>query len=165
MGLQELQNIRANRDKPKEKKKYSIRKVSEKKQKQLDTEKSLRAGDEDTLMEKWFKARRKSMVNVCQCGCGSKSCKDDDMYFRHSLAHVFPKSKFPSIMYNPLNWVERAFWGGCHSIMDDTSMERWPNMGDWDNIKEIFHALAPLLTDEERATKFYSKLEKLVYEN
>jgi CHASE3 domain sensor protein len=38
-------------------------------------------------------------------------------------------------------------------------------MADWDDIKEKFHQLAPLLTDEERATKFYSTLEKMVYAN
>ena len=54
-------------------------------------------------------------------------------------------------------------FGGCHSVMDDTSMDRWVNFADWEDIKERFHLLAPLLTDEERATKFYTHLEKLIY--
>lgn len=44
-------------------------------------------------------------------------------------------------------------------------MDRWPGMADWDDIKTKFHELAPLLTDAERATKFYSTLEKLIYAN
>ncbi len=100
-----------------------------------------------------------------QCGCGKPSSKNDDKYFIFSCAHVFPKSKFKSVRYHKMNFVERAFWGGCHSIMDDTSIERWKGFADWEKIKEIFFELAPLLTDEERANKFYSNLEKLIYEH
>lgn len=115
--------------------------------------------------EKWFAARRIEMKGFCQCGCGKPSSKNDDKYFRHSVAHLFPKFKFKSISFHPLNWVERAFWLGCHSQMDDTSMDRWVNFADWEEIKEKFHVLAELLTDEERATKFYSHFEKLIYEH
>lgn len=113
--------------------------------------------------ETWFRNTRKRLTGICQCGCGNKSQKNDDMYFRHSCCHIFPKGKFQSIQYHPLNYVERAFFGGCHGILDDTSMDRWVNMSDWGDIKEKFHILAPLLTDEERATKFYTHLETLIY--
>lgn len=150
---------------PKQKKAPApISKVSEKKAKKDAEEKKLRGG-EDTLLEQWFKARRKEMVGVCQCGCAKPSSKNDDLYFRHSAAHIFPKAVFISVMYHPLNWVERAFWGGDHTNMDEGGLDRWPNFADWDDIKERFHVLAPLLTDEERGTKFYSILEKLVYAN
>lgn len=139
-----------------------IAKESEKVKVKKAEEKNLRGGD-DTLMENWFKARRKEMVGTCQCGCAGKSSKADDLYFRHSAAHVFAKSLFPSIMYHPLNFVERAFWGGCHTNMDEGGMDKWPAMADFDDIVEKFHILAPFLTDEERATKFYTHLERLVY--
>lgn len=125
-------------------------------QRELDPEKDYR--------ETWFKNIRKKLTGTCQCGCGNKSQKNDDMYFRHSCCHIFPKSKFESVQYHPLNYVERAFFGGCHGILDDTSMDRWVNMADWEDIKKKFYILAPLLTDKERATKFYTHLEKLVYE-
>ena len=105
------------------------------------------------------------MVGTCQCGCGNKSQKWDGLYFRHSAAHVFPQRLFRSIAYHPFNWVERAFFGGCHSNMDDKSMNLWPGMADWDDIKAKFHFLSPLLTIKERATKFYTQFEKLVNEN
>lgn len=162
MGIEEIRAGKLNRDKIPEKKVYRIPHKSKKRLALESKEKELRNGD-DTLKEKWFKARRREMVGVCQCGCGSKSSKADDTYFRHSCSHIFPKAKFESVMYHPLNFVERAFFGGCHSVMDDTSMDRWPNMADWDDIKERFHILAPLLTDEERATKFYTHLEQLIY--
>lgn len=113
--------------------------------------------------EVWFAMVRKKLVGVCQCGCGNKSQKNDDMYFRHSCCHIFAKSKFPTIQYHPLNYVERAFFGGCHGVLDDTSMDRWVNMADWCDIKEKFYILAPLLSDEERTSKFYNHLERLVY--
>lgn len=149
---------------PTRKEKKPIKKVSDKRA--LENKQSKEAGGEDdTQKEKWFKARRKEMVGICACGCGQKSQKDDDMYFRHSAAHIFPQRLFPSIQYHRLNWVERRFWGGCHSVMDDTSMNRWPNMADFDDIKEKFYQLAELLTPEEKATKFYAHLESLIYKN
>lgn len=156
--------------KPKPPKK-PLRKESPKTKAKKEEEKKLVSSDGDTLKEQWFKARRKELVGTCQCGCGEPSQKKDDIYFRHSIAHIFPKHLFPSIMYHPLNWVERRFWAGaagtsaCHSIMDDTGMDRWVNMADFHDIKAKFYILAPLLTPEEKATNFYTRLEKLVHEN
>lgn len=121
------------------------------------------AGRKWDELQIWFKNVRKKLTGKCQCGCNSPSSKHDDRYFRHSCCHVFPKSKFESVRTHPSNFVERAFWGGCHTNMDDQSLDKWVNFADWENIKEIFHELAPLLTDQERATKFYSQFEKLVY--
>ena len=176
----ELQRNRLARIPREKKPKAALRRKSPKKQAQEAAEKKLVSSDGDTLKEQWFKARRKEMVGTCQCGCGNKSEKKSDIYFRCSIAHIFPKGKdasgkikFPSVMYHPLNWVERAFFGGrdplcyspCHTLMDDTSMDRWVNFADWDDIKAKFYILAPLLTPEEKATKFYQHLEKLVYGN
>lgn len=139
-----------------------IKDISDKKKAKNQQEKEARAG-EDTFLERWLKSRRKQMIGTCQCGCGEKSSKFDDINFRSSIAHIFPKRIFESVMYHPFNWVERNFWKGCHSNMDNRSMDLWPNMADWEDIKEKFYVLAPLLTDEERASKFYKQLEGLVY--
>jgi hypothetical protein len=116
-------------------------------------------------MDLWFSLIRTKLTGTCQCGCGQPSSKKDDTYYRHSCCHLFPKNRFDSIKTHPLNFVERAFFGGCHSIFDDTSMDRWVNMADWEDIKAKFYELAPLLTQEERANKFYTHLEKLVFLN
>lgn len=162
MGLREIQAIKAAAGLPKEKKRYNIPKKSAKKIAQEKAEKKLQ-GSDDTLMEQWFKARRKTLTGTCQCGCGQRSQKEDDTFFRGSCCHIFPKATFLSIMYHPLNCIERAMFGGCHHNMDNNGLDKWPLFADWDDIKERFYVLAPLLTDEERAAKFYSKLESLVY--
>lgn len=151
--------------------KRPMRRVSEKTRAKKDEEKKVLSSEGDTLLEQWFKARRKQLTGTCQCGCGEPSQKKNDAFFRASIAHIFPKRLFPSIMYHPLNWVERRFWAGnngtsaCHSFMDDTSMDRWANFADWPDIRERFFYLSPLLTPEEKSTKFYIKLEQLAFAN
>lgn len=162
MGLSEIRTLKEKAKLPKVKKAYVIPKVSKKKAAKIAEEKKIR-GTDDTLMEQWFKARRKELTGVCQCGCAQKSQKNDDTFFRGSCCHIFPKAIFESVMYHPLNCVERAMFGGCHHNMDNNGIDKWPAMADWEDIKERFYVLAPLLTDEERATKFYSKLESLIY--
>ena len=165
MGLSEYQKSRQQNifnDRPlKPKKTYKIAPVSEKRKAK---EKEQKEANTDEGLDKWFAKMRKKMVGVCQCGCSRKSSKFEDDHYRSSISHVFPKRIFKSIATNDLNWVERNFWEGCHSNLDNQSMDKWPLMADWDDIKERFHQLAPLLTDEERANKFYSHLEKLVYQ-
>ena len=85
------------------KKPKPMKKVSEKKAKEMAEEKKER-GEDDTMKEKWFKARRKEMVGVCQCGCGEKSSKMEDAHFRSSICHIFPKGLFESVQYHKLNW-------------------------------------------------------------
>lgn len=159
-----IRRIKEEAGKPKTKKTYQIPKKSAKKLKQEAEEKKLR-GDDDTLLEQWFKARRKELTGTCQCGCTKQSQKKDDTFFRGSCCHIFPKATFKSVMYHPINCVERAMFSGCHHNMDNNGLEKWPLYADWEDIKERFHILAPLLTDEERGHKFYSILEALVYKH
>lgn len=143
-----------------QKKVYKLNPVSEKRKAKLKEQ-----GEQgsDSAMDLFFENARKSMVGICQCGCVQKSQKNDDTFYRFCICHIFPKRLFPSIATHPLNWVERTFWGGHHTNFDEQGMDKWPLMADWEDIKERFHVLAPLLTDEEREIKFYSQLEKLVY--
>jgi hypothetical protein len=150
---------------PVPKKRYNIPNKSQKKIAQEKAEKELQKPDEDSLMEVWHKARRKEATGWCKCGCGNKSQKNDNEYFRHSNCHVFPKRIFTSIKLHKRNCIELAYFGGCHTNMDERSIERWPNMECWDEIKQIFHELSPLLTEKERATKFYSNFETIVKNN
>jgi len=161
--FQRLQLIKQGRL-PKEsgaKPKKPLKKVSDKKAAELKVAKE--AGT-DSEMDRFFGAMRKRMVGICQCGCGRKSSMREDEHFRASISHIFPKRIFKSIATNEYNWVERNFWEGCHGNMDDRSMDLWVNFADWEDIKERFHILAPLLTDEERKHKFYTHIEKLIYQ-
>jgi|SRR6516164_9939789 hypothetical protein len=150
--------IQAGRPLP-EKKKYVIKKVSDKRKQKLKD-----AANNDENLDKWFEERRKEMIGCCQCGCGEPSQKKDDTFYRNCICHIFPKRIFKNIATHPLNWVERSFWNGHHTNMDNRSIELWKNFADFDDIKEKFHILAPLLTDQERATKFYRNLENIIYQ-
>lgn len=163
MGIDRIRQIKEQAKFPKSKVRKPIAKKSKKKLQQEVEEKALR-GSDDTLIEQWYKARRKELTGVCQCGCAQPSQKKDDTFFRGSCCHVFPKAIFESVMYHPLNCIERAMFGGCHANLDEGGLDKWPMMADWEDIKERFHVLAPLLTDQERSHKFYHKLESLVYE-
>jgi len=146
------------------KKKYKLKPVSDKRAAKILEEKEKR-GDEETELQKWFNERRKELTGTCQCGCGNKSEKYSDKKFRASCCHIFPQRLFPSIELHPLNFVERAWEGGCHSNMDNRSMGLWPNFEDWENIKARFFVLEPLLTEKERGKKFFSVLSGLIHQN
>lgn len=155
------QHINSGRPLP-QKKKYFLNKVSPKRAAKLADQKE--AGT-DSGLDKFFERNRKKMIGVCQCGCARKSSKNEDDHYRSSISHIFPKRIFKSIVTNDYNWVERNFWDGCHSNMDNKSMTLWPMYADWEDIKEKFYVLAQILTEQERATKFYHNLEKLIYAN
>lgn len=160
--LEERRNMKLFGKKPDEKKPYSIPKQSEKKKKEIEEAK---AAGTDKEMDKFFNEQRPKMTGVCQCGCGEKSQKKDDTFFRHCICHIFPKSVFKSIATHPLNWVERKFWGGDHTNFDEGGMDKWPLMADWDDIKTKFRVLEKLLTEQEKSKKFYNKLKDLVEKN
>jgi hypothetical protein len=162
--LEERRNLKLFGRKPEPKKVYRIPKKSEKKKIQEAKEKEI-IGEGKTEKEKWFLEIREKLVGTCQCGCGGKSQKNDDTYFRSSCCHIFPKNIFKSIALHPDNYVERAFFGGCHGNMDDRSMDLWINFADWDEIVEKFYILEPLLTENERTKKFYTKLKTLITHN
>lgn len=161
--LKRFAHMLAGKPLPEKKKPKPIPKKSEKR-KAKEAEQKEALGGGPTEKEKWFQDRRKELTGTCQCGCGQPSQKKDDTFFRGSCCHIFPKSGYESIMYHPLNFVERAMFGGCHAKMDEAGLDKWPAMADWDDIKERFYILAPLLTEKERGKKWYQKLEKLVYE-
>lgn len=153
------QHIQDGRPLPK-KKKYFIKPKSDKR---IAKEKEQREAEgEISLKEVWFQARRVEMTGICGCGCGQPSSKYDNKNFRNSACHIFPYSKFKSVQYHPLNFVERNWEDGCHHNMDNTSMDRWPNFADWENIKRRVRVLSQLLTPKERAKKFFSHIDKLV---
>jgi hypothetical protein len=106
-------------------------------------------GEDDTMKERWFQARRKEMTGSCM-HCGEASCKSKDQYFRHSIAHILPKSLFESVALHPLNWIELCFWGAsCHTNMDNKTLDLI-DMNCWDTIVERFIAMYPAIAKEER---------------
>ena len=150
--------------------KKPLKRIGNKKAAEMKTSNDAPGGEDQYMKDNWFKRRRLEMVGICQCGYAMPSSKNDDKYFRSSICHIFPQRLFPSIQFHGRNWVERKFWAtrdtsACHAQMDNKSMDLWPKMADWDDIKEKFFILEPLLTDEERKKKFYLHLKKLVTDN
>jgi hypothetical protein len=143
----------------------AIEKVTKVMPKDVKVKKEIAKVSPKMKLDEWFLSTRQKLTGKCQCGCGENSSKSDNLYFKHSCCHIFPKSKFKSVATHPLNFVERAFWGGCHSVMDDTSIKRWVNMADWQDIKHKFAILSTHLTPTEKANKFYRLLEELVLNN
>lgn len=94
MGLKELQNIREHRDEPKPVKKYTIPKISKKRQKKLDAQKDLQKLDHDFYKEVWA-ASPHSCVE-CKRKLGRIP---NTMYFHHLL----PKRNYPQYRHVPEN--------------------------------------------------------------
>lgn len=113
-------------------------------------------------LSEWFQGCRQEMTGYCQCGCGNESQKWSEATFGFSIAHIFPKKKFPHLATLIWNWVERAWIGGCHSVMDEAGMDKWPGMADWETIKEKVRLMEPYLTEKDKASKFYLKLKGLI---
>lgn len=97
----------------------------------------------------WFKERRKEMKGKCS-HCGNPSSKKDDDKFHFSIAHILPKSLFPSIATHPDNWIELCFWGNsCHTNFDNSTIDLI-DMNCFDEIIEKFIRLYPNIIPEER---------------
>lgn len=158
MGLDDIRRLKAEAAIPKPKKYYQIPKVSKKRQKRTADDDR----PDDVKQDEWFVETRKALVGTCQCGCGAKSCKNDDLYYRFSICHILPKAYFKSVATHPLNFVELAFWGGCHTTFDQMGPERWVNLACWDDIKAKVLSMDPYLTPEEKGRKFYQILIELV---
>jgi len=129
--------------------KKPLKKISNKKAAEMKEAKTVNT---DSELDKWFEERRKEMTGVC-ANCGGKTGKDDDKFYRHSIAHILPKrdSMFPSVATVNYNWVELCFWGNsCHSKYD-SSWEAAAKMRIWPFVIHNVNILYPKLTSEEKA--------------
>lgn len=142
MGLREIQMMKEAAKLPKIKKQYTIPKKSAKR---IAQEMS---ADNDELLN-WFKARRKEMTGKCW-HCSGKSMKEDDTKYHYSIAHLLPKSYFPSIATHPLNWIELCFYSpSCHTNYDSGALDLI-NLHCFDEVIKRFVAMYPSIAKEER---------------
>lgn len=103
----------------------------------------------DISIDEWFLARRKEMTGKCK-HCGGQSCKNDDLYFKHSICHILPKRLFPSVATHPDNNVELCFWKkNCHGNMDNGILDLI-DMNCFDEIIEKFIRIYPAIDKKER---------------
>lgn len=102
----------------------------------------------DEPLEEWFLERRKEMDGFCKCGCGGRSSKDDDKKFKYSICHIFPKAEFESVKTHPNNWIELAFWGGCHERSH--RLDTFSQMKCWEEVVEKYKTFAPLIKEKHK---------------
>ena len=165
MGILEIRALKEKAKLPKQPKiRKPIAKMSAKRKLEVI---ELKESGGDKEMDKFFLAMRKRMVGKCLF-CGGKTEKDNDEYYKFSIAHLFAKKPimFPSIATHPSNWLELCHFGNsCHTNFDNgkITLELLKDSKEWDVIAEKFHELAPLLTEAERKNKFYQRLEMLIY--
>lgn len=76
-------------------------------------------------MNQWFLEQRPKMTGICM-HCGGESCRDHDILYKFSIAHILPKrpSMFPSVKQHPSNWIELCHWGNdCHTNFDNGRLD------------------------------------------
>lgn len=143
MGIQEIRKLKEEADKPKEpKKRKPIPKTSKKRRAVIA------AGDDE--LDKWFDECRAKMTGRC-VNCGRRSSRDDNKYFKFSIAHILPKAYFESVKTHSDNWIEICFWGegSCHTNMDNKMLDL-VDMACWDEIVIKFQKMYPSIAKEER---------------
>jgi hypothetical protein len=101
-------------------------------------------------LNRWFLERRQEMTGRC-AHCGNQSCRDDDQYFKFSIAHILPKNFFKSIKTHPDNWIELCFWGerSCHSQLDHSLLDMI-ELNCWDTVVTKFQSFYPDIHPLER---------------
>jgi hypothetical protein len=157
VGLNELRQIREDRDKPKEKKIYFIPKVSAKRQQQIEVEGKIRETTKKMAktvsgtaeLNRWFEERRAEMTGFCK-HCGGKTSKDSEQYYKFCIAHILPKRIFKSVSTNPNNWVELCFFGkSCHTNLDNNMLDII-DLNCFDLVIQRFVAMYPAIDAKER---------------
>lgn len=159
MGLEEIRKLKAEAGLPKPKKIYRIPKQSNKKIKEIAEAKK---SGSDNEMDAFFQAMRKRLKGKCLF-CNSGTTWKNEELWRIAIAHLLPKSKFKSIGTNENNWVELCW--NCHTDFDSSKIT-WLMLKDsleWNILKEKLLTILPLVAEEERKNKLYSKLNDLVY--
>lgn len=100
-------------------------------------------------LQRWFEDRRKDMTGRCD-NCGGKTCKDDDKYYKFSIAHILPKAYVKSVATHPKNFLELCHFGnGCHSQMDNKLLDLI-DMNCFDKIVERVTEMYPHIAPEEK---------------
>lgn len=112
--LEERRNQKLNGKPEKPKKAYSIPKKSAKK---LAQEKENKRSGGKSELQKWYDKIMKTEDKQCwNCGQSLSNYNNEDWHA--CIAHVIPKSTFPSVSTHPLNYMILGKWCNCHGTYD-----------------------------------------------
>ena len=159
MSIENIRRIKEMANEPKTKKIYHIPKKSTKKiaqeniikeqNKKILEDKSTLVGKGSQELQRWFLDRRKELTGVCS-HCGGKSCKDNDQYYKFSIAHLLAKSLFPSVATHPDNFLELCHFGkSCHQNLDNHMIDLI-DLNCFDEVIEKFVKIYPYIAKEEK---------------
>lgn len=149
MGYLEDRLNHINAGRPlRDKKKYQIPKVSEKRKKKLAAEKEARGGD-DTELVLFFKRAMKRMSGEC-LECFARTETKVYQYAIFSICHILEKrpAVCPSVAYNQNNWIELC--PDHHFKFDRSNWEERETWGIWPTVREKLIMLYDDLDPEER---------------
>ncbi len=125
--------------------KKPLKKVSDKKKKEMAEEKKLR-GDEDTDLVKWYKRQIKFM-DLCE-ESGLRLETHIYKYAIMSVCHILPKSTCPSVAIHPLNRVFLV--PDLHFKFDSSSWEEREKWACWPVVRDRLVMIYPDIAPEER---------------
>jgi hypothetical protein len=148
MSIESIRAIKAAALLPKEKKRYTIPKVSAKRLAQNKADKEELKGGESEL-QKWYAKIMQDETAKCW-ETGEAINKQDKRGWHGSIAHILCKSQYPTVATHPLNYMILKMWGGTHGQYD-SSWENAAKMKVWPYALKVINVLYPLLTREEKA--------------
>lgn len=128
--------------------KKPLKKVSDKKKKEIEEEKELRGGD-DTDLVRWFKQKIKYSTGHCsECNC--KVEKNIYQYAVMTVAHLLPKrdNMCPSVKTHPQNFI--ILCPDHHRMFDNSNWEEKEMMGCWSIVRDRLVMVYPDLAQDER---------------
>lgn len=143
---------------PTKKEKKPIAKVSKKKAEQ---NKQLALSKGDGKVDEFFLEMKEWLTGKCAFCNGKTTWKNKELW-RIAIAHLLPKSKFKSVATNINNWTELCW--DCHTMFDSSKIT-WDMLHDsheWLMLREQLKIVLPLVAQDERKQKLYSKLESLI---
>lgn len=108
------------------KEKKPMKRVSDKKL-AADAEEKKARGEEDTMLQKWYKNRQKQLTGKCM-RCGEPYDHRNFKYAIAATAHILAKRSemFPSVALHKDNFIELGTICGCHNWFD--------NFASWEEI-------------------------------
>lgn len=106
-------------------------------------------GKGNIALQRWFEDRHKELTGRCS-HCGGKSSKGDPKYWKYSIAHLLPKSLFPSIATHPKNFLELCYFApSCHTNYDQNSLDLI-ELNCFDEAVMKFVEMYPFIDKKER---------------
>ena len=150
MGINEIRAIKTGIKERRTGQRYRIPAISAKRAAKLKEEKAANKGQE-TALQKWYFEIMRTESPVCW-ESGEKF-KTDRKTFIGCIAHVLPKSLFPSIATHPLNYMILLKWMpkrgapyAPHSQYDSSwsaaeKMKVWPVAVD--RFRQMYRDIAP----------------------